>query len=163
MKKLLIAVALIMLTTSIASASDLDIGIRYGRTTEQDGGGFEVAARYFPIKFISLGGSVGYSRLEYDKGWYTKKVETTTLGGYVNAHLPLPFVSPYAGIGGTLYPLNSVTSPNSTDNTTERSGTMTIQGGVDIKLLPRVSLNIEARRLVDDSQTMILGGFWVTF
>ena len=161
MEKILVAVTLIMLTASIASASD--IGVRYGRTTEQDGGGFEAVARYFPIKFISLGGSVGYSRFEYDKGWYTKKVETTTLGGYVNAHLPLPFVSPYAGIGGILYSLNSVTSPNPTDNTTDRSGTMTIQGGVDIKLVPRVNLNIEARRLVDDRQTMLLGGFLVTF
>ena len=164
MKKLLVtATALIAFTASIASAATLDMGVRYGRTLEEDGGCFEVAARYFPIKFISLGGSVGYSRIEYNKGWYSKKVETTPIGGYINAHLPLPLLSPYAGIGGISYPVNSVASPHPSDNGTERSGTMTMQGGVDVALVPLVSMNIEVRRLVDDQQTMFLGGLWVRF
>jgi hypothetical protein len=164
--KSLLAVAITLLSTSsFAAAGSLDIGARYGRTVEQDGGNSEIAARYFPIPFVSLGASLGYANLHYDKGWYYKKADTMPIGGYANAHLPLvPFIKPYAGVGVIYYSVNNVTSPNQLDRGEEHSGTTTVQGGVDVSLpLPFLSLNIEARRLINDRQTMLLGGVWFRF
>lgn len=161
---ILAAVVASLAVTALAEAASLDIGARYGRTIEKDGETSEVALRYLPIPFMSLGASLGYSRLKYDKDWYYKEAETIAMGGYLNAHLPLPMVSPYAGIGGLYYVENDTSSRNPADTDKERSGTMTIQGGVDISLpLPWLSINIEARRLLGDDQTMVLGGVWFRF
>lgn len=148
-----------------AAAGNFDVGARYGRTIEQDGNNLEIAARYFPIPFLSLGASLGYANLRYDKGLYYKKADTMPLGAYANAHLPLlPFVKPYAGLGVVYYSVNNISSPNQLDRGEEHSGTMTVQGGADISLpLPKLSLNIEARRLINDRQTMLLGGVWFRF
>ncbi|QOX78132.1 hypothetical protein FY034_04005 [Trichlorobacter lovleyi] len=161
----LMTVAATLCISSLATAGDLDVGARYGRTIEQDGNNLEVAARYFPIPFLSLGASLGYANLRYDKGLYYKKADTMPLGGYANAHLPLiPFVKPYAGIGVLYYSVNNISSPNQLDRGEEHSGTMTVQGGADISLpLPKLSLNIEARRLINDRQTQLLGGIWFRF
>ena len=158
------AAAAVCLSTA-AHAGSLDIGARYGRTVEQDGNNLEIAARYFPIPFLSLGASLGYANLRYDKGTYYKKADTMPLGGYANAHLPLiPFVKPYAGVGALYYSVNNISSPNQLDRGEEHSGTMTVQGGADISLpLPKLSLNIEARRLINDRQTQLLGGVWFRF
>jgi len=164
--KTLIAVVLATVSTSsFAAAGSLDIGARYGRTVEQDGGNVEIAARYFPLPFVSLGASLGYASLHYDKDWYYKKADTMPIGGYVNAHLPLvPFIKPYAGVGVVYYSVNNVTSPNQLDRDKEHAGTTTVQGGVDVFLpVPFLSLNIEARRLINDRQTMLLGGVWFRF
>lgn len=150
---------------TLADAGNLDLGARYGRTAEHEGSTTEVAIRYLPIPFLSLGASLGYSRLEYDKNWYYKKTDNILLGGFVNAHLPLPMVSPYAGAGGIFYAAREVSSPNPTDHDKEHSGTATVQGGLDISLpaVPKMRINIEARRLINDRQTMILGGVWYRF
>lgn len=164
MKLMLTAVLACLALAPLAEAASFDLGARYGRTVEENGGTAEVAARYFPIPFMSLGASLGYTRIEHDKDWYYKKSDTMALGGYLNGHLPLPFVTPYAGIGGIYYAANDTSSPNPADQGDERSATMTIQGGVDISLpLPFLSLNIEARRLLGDDQTIILGGVWFRF
>lgn len=156
--------ASLFISISTAYAGNFEVGTRYGRSLVQDGGNIEIAARYFPASVLSLGASLGYANLQYDKGWYYKKTDTIPLGGYVNAHLPLPMVKPYAGIGGLFYCVNDVASPNPTDRGSERSGTLTVQGGVDISLpAPKLSLNIEARRLVSDRQTLVLGGVWFRF
>lgn len=153
-----------LLLTSLATAGSFDVGARYGRTIEQDGGNTEFVARYFPIPFLSLGASLGYAKVEYEKGWYYKKADTVPLGAYINAHLPLPMLTPYVGAGVLYYSVNDVSSPNPYDQGEERSGTATVQGGVDISLpLPKLSLNIEARRLIADRQTMIMGGVWFRF
>lgn len=150
--------------TTLAEAGNLDIGARYGRTVEENGGSAEVALRYYPIPFLSLDASLGYTRIEYDKHWYYKTSDNMALGGYVNAHLPLPMISPYAGIGGIYYVTNDTSSANPADQGKEHSGTMTIQGGVDISLpVPKLSVTIEARRLITDRQTMLLGGVWFRF
>lgn len=163
-KTLLLAATVLICISNLAHAAGFDIGARYGRNIEQDGNTFEVAARYLPVPFISLGASLGYANLRYDKGWYYKKTDTMPLGGYINAHLPLPMITPYAGVGGILYSVNDVTSPNPLDRGKEHSGTATVQGGVDISLpLPKLSLNIEARRLINDRQTQVLGGVWFRF
>lgn len=161
----LITAAVILCISNPAIAGSLDVGARYGRTIEQDGNNLEIAARYFPIPFVSLGASLGYANLRYDKGVYYKKADTMPLGGYANAHLPLiPFVKPYAGVGAVYYSVNNISSPNQLDHGEEHSGTMTVQGGADISLpLPKLSLNIEARRLINDRQTMLLGGVWFRF
>lgn len=161
----LITAAVILCISNPAIAGSLDVGARYGRTIEQDGNNLEIAARYFPIPFVSLGASLGYANLRYDKGVYYKKADTMPLGGYANAHLPLiPFVKPYAGVGAVYYSVNNISSPNQLDHGEEHSGTMTVQGGADISLpLPKLSLNIEARRLINDRQTMLLGGIWFRF
>lgn len=160
----LAAAALATLATQ-AVAGSFDVGARYGRSVEENGTTVEVAARYFPLPIVSLGATLGYTGLSYDKGWYHKKAYTMPLGGYVNAHLPLvPFVKPYAGIGGVYYGVNNVTSSNPLDRKEEHSGTMTVQGGVDISLpVPFLSLNVEARRLINDRQTLVLGGVWFSF
>lgn len=165
LKKFIAAgLASLFISISTAYAGDFEVGTRYGRSLEQDGGNIEITARYFPVPVLSLGASLGYANLQYDKGWYYKKTDTIPLGGYVNAHLPLPMVKPYAGVGGVYYSVNNVTSPNPADQGNERSGTLTVQGGVDISLpAPKLSLNIEARRLVSDSQTLLLGGVWFRF
>jgi hypothetical protein len=151
--------------SSFAAAGSLDIGARYGRTVEQDGGTIEIAARYFPIPLVSMGASLGYANLRYDKDWYYKKADTMPIGAYANAHLPLvPFIKPYAGVGVVYYSVNNVTSPNQLDRGDEHSGTTTVQGGVDLSLpVPFLSLNLEARRLINDRQTMLLGGVWFRF
>lgn len=163
--RLLLAAVLVSLTlTTLAEAGSFDLGARYGRTIQENGGTAEVAARYFPIPLVSLGASLGYTSIEYDKKWYYKESDTMALGGYVNGHLPLPFVKPYAGIGGIYYANNDTDSGNPADQGDERSGTMTIQGGVDISLpLPFLSVNVEVRQLLGDDQTMILGGVWFRF
>ncbi|MDY0383699.1 MAG: hypothetical protein AB7T17_04575 [Geobacter sp.] len=164
MRLMLTAVLLSLSLTTLAEAASFDLGARFGRTVEEDGGTAEVAARYFPIPLVSLGATLGYTRIEYDKDWYYKESDTMALGGYLNGHLPLPFVKPYAGIGGIYYANNDTDSANPADQGDERSRTMTIQGGVDISLpLPFLSVNIEARHLVSDDQTMILGGVWFRF
>lgn len=167
MKNRLIVTALLISLSfaALAEAGSFDLGARFGRTVEEDGGTTEVAARYFPLPFVSLGASLGYTRIEYEKNWYYKESDTMALGGYLNGHLPLlPFVKPYAGIGGIYYANNDTDSANPADQGDERSRTMTIQGGVDISLpVPFLSLNIEARRLINDNQTMILGGVWFRF
>lgn len=161
---LAIVLAAICLSTA-AHAGSFDIGARYGRTLEQDGNNIEVAARWMPIPFVSLGASLGYANLRYDKGWYYKKADTIPLGAYANAHLPLvPFVKPYAGLGVMYYSVNNITSANPLDKGEEHSGTMTVQGGVDISLpVPFLTLNIEGRRLINDRQTQLLGGVWFRF
>jgi hypothetical protein len=59
---------------------------------------------------------------------------------------------------------SDVTSPNPSDRRKEHAGTMTFQGGVDISIpVPFLSLNLEARRLVNDHQTQLLGGVWFRF
>ncbi len=164
MKAFFSALGLILCLAPTAMAGSFDVGARYGRTIEQDGGNLEVAARYFPIPFLSLGASLGYANLRYDKGWYYKKADTLPLGGYVNAHLPLPQFKPYAGVGVVYYSVNDISSPNQLDRGEDHSGTMTVQGGVDISLpLPKLSLNVEARRLINDRQTLFLGGVWFRF
>lgn len=164
MKTFACVLGLILCLGSTAMAGSFDVGARYGRTIEEDGGNLEVAARYFPIPFLSLGASLGYANLRYDKGWYYKKADTLPLGGYVNAHLPLPQIKPYAGIGVVYYSVNDISSPNQLDRGEDHSGTMTVQGGVDISLpLPKLSLNVEARRLINDRQTLFLGGVWFRF
>ncbi|MDD2500603.1 MAG: hypothetical protein PHN92_07270 [Geobacter sp.] len=164
-RSLITATIATLCISSFATAGSLDVGARYGRTVEQDGNNLEIAARYFPIPFVSLGASLGYANLRYDKGVYYKKADTMPLGGYVNAHLPLiPFIKPYAGIGALYYSVNNISSPNPLDRGEEHSGTMTVQGGADISLpLPKLSLNIEARRLINDRQTQLLGGIWFRF
>lgn len=166
MKIRLILTALLtsLALTTLAEAGTIDIGARYGRTVEEDGGSAEVALRYKPIPFVSLDASLGYTRIEYDKNWYYKTSDNMTLGGYVNAHLPLPMVTPFAGIGGIVYVTNDTSSPNPADQGKEHSATMTVQGGVDISLpLPKLSITIEARRLIEDRQTLLLGGVWFRF
>lgn len=164
MKAFFSALGLILCLGSTALAGSFDVGARYGRTIEEDGGNLEIAARYFPIPFLSLGASLGYANLRYDKGWYAKKADTLPLGGYVNAHLPLPQFKPYAGVGVVYYSVNDISSPNQLDRGEDHSGTMTVQGGVDISLpLPKLSLNVEARRLINDRQTLFLGGVWFRF
>lgn len=164
-KTMMAVAAATICLTNLANAGSFDIGARYGRTIEESGNTVEVAARYLPIPFVSAGVSLGYADLKYDKKIYYKKVESMPLGGYLNAHLPIiPFVKPYAGIGGIYYINNSVTSPNPSDRGKEYSGTMTFQGGVDISIpVPFLSLNLEARRLVNDRQTQLLGGVWFRF
>lgn len=163
--RLSLAVITVFLTfATLADAGSVDLGARYGRTIEENGGSAEVGLRYYPIPFLSLDASLGYTRVEYDKHWYYKTSDNMALGGYVNAHLPLPLISPYAGLGGIYYVTNDTSSANPADQGNEHSGTMTIQGGVDISLpVPKMSLNIEARRLVTDRQTMLLGGVWFRF
>lgn len=163
--KAMVVGSVILFGSVAAHAGSFDLGLRYGRTIEQDGNNVEAAARYFPVSFVSLGVSLGYASLNYDKGVYFKKADTIPLGGYLNAHLPLlPLVKPYAGIGGLYYSVNDISSPNPLDRGEEHSGTMTVQGGIDISLpVPLLSLNIEARRLINDRQTQILGGVWVRF
>jgi hypothetical protein len=164
MRLMLTAVLLSLSLTTLAEAASFDLGARYGRTIEENGGTAEVAARYFPIPLVSLGATLGYTRIEYDKDWYYKESDTMALGGYLNGHLPLPFFKPYGGIGGIYYANNDTDSGNPADQGDERSATMTIQGGVDISLpLPFLSVNIEVRRLLGDDQTMILGGVWFRF
>jgi hypothetical protein len=164
MRLMLTAVLISLTLTTLAEAASFDLGARYGRTIQENGGTAEVAARYFPIPLVSLGASLGYTSIEYDKKWYYKESDTMALGGYVNGHLPLPFVKPYAGIGGIYYANNDTDSGNPADQGDERSGTMTIQGGVDISLpLPFLSVNVEVRQLLGDDQTMILGGVWFRF
>lgn len=157
--------ALVTLVTTQAVAGSFDLGVRYGRSIEESGTTVEVAARYFPIPLVSLGATLGYTGLRYNKGWYHKDADTMPLGGYLNGHLSMiPFVKPYAGIGGVYYGVNNVTSSNPFDRKEEHSGTMTVQGGVDISLpLPLLSLNVEARRLINDRQTLVLGGVWLRF
>ena len=164
-KTALITTITALCLSSFATAGNIDVGVRYGRTIEQDGNNVEIAARYFPIPFVSLGASLGYADLHYDKGLYYKKADTMPLGGYANAHLPLiPFIKPYAGIGVIYYSVNNITSPNQLDRGAEHSGTMTVQGGLDLSLpVPYLSLNLEARRLINDRQTMLLGGVWFRF
>lgn len=161
----MILLAALLLVGSLAEAGDFDLGARVGRTIQDDGGTAEVAARYFPIPFLSLGASLGYARVEHEESWYVKKADSMPLGGYVNAHLPLiPFVKPYGGIGGVYYSINNTSSSNPADHGDEHSGTMTVQGGVDISLpVPFLTLNVEARHLINDEQTMILGGVWFRF
>lgn len=165
LKTALMTIATTLCISGLASAGSFDVGARYGRTIEQDGNNLEIAARYFPIPFLSLGASLGYANLRYDKGFYYKKADTMPLGGYANAHLPfIPFVKPYAGVGVVYYSVNNISSPNQFDRGEEHSGTMTVQGGADISLpLPKLSLNIEARRLINDRQTLLLGGVWFRF
>jgi len=163
-KLILAALMTCLSVATMADAGSFDLGVRYGRTIEESGGSAEVAARYLPIPFFSLGTSLGYTQLEFDKSGYDKKSDTMALGGYLNGHLPLPFVKPYAGIGGICYLVNNTSSPNPSDRDDERSATMTVQGGVDISLpVPFLSLNLEARRLINDKQTMFLGGVWFRF
>lgn len=163
-KHIVAGLAALLISFATAEAGDFEVGTRYGRSVEQDGGNLEIAARYFPFSVLSLGVSLGYANLQYDKGWYYKKAQTMPLGGYLNAHLPLPMVKPYAGIGGVFYSVNDVTSPNPVDRDKEHSGTLTVQGGVDIAFpAPKLRLNIEARRLVSDRQTLVLGGVWFLF
>ncbi len=161
----IILCATVLCLSSVAMAGSLDVGARYGRPLEQDGNSLEVAARWFPIPIVSLGASLGYANLRYDKGWYYKKADTMPLGGYINAHLPfLPLIKPYAGVGVLYYSVNDISSPNRLDQGREHSGTMTVQGGTDISLpLPKLSLNLEVRRLINDRQTMFLGGVWFRF
>lgn len=165
LRTVLMTVAATLCISSLATAGSLDVGARYGRTIEQDGNNLEVAVRYFPIPIVSLGASLGYANLRYDKGAYYKKADTMPLGGYANAHLPLiPFIKPYAGVGAIYYSVNNISSPNQLDHDEEHSGTMTVQGGVDVSLpVPFLSLNIEARRLINDRQTQLLGGVWFRF
>ncbi len=164
-RTVLMTIAAILCISSLATAGSFDVGARYGRTIEQDGNNLEFAARYFPIPFLSLGASLGYANLRYDKGSYYKKADTMPLGGYANAHLPLiPFIKPYAGVGAVYYSVNNITSPNQLDRGEEHSGTMTFQGGVDVSLpVPFLTLNLEARRLINDRQTQLLGGVWFRF
>lgn len=164
MKRFLLTVALFVSISPAACAGELDLGLRFGRVVDTDAGGYELALRYFPVKMLSFTGTVGYSQLRYDKGWYNKDVNVIPLAGYANVHLPLPLISPYGGVGGVLYTAKDISSPNLNDRGTERSGTFTVQGGVDISLpLPKSSLTIEVRRMINDKQTMVVGGYWFRF
>lgn len=166
---MLLVVVLVLTTTVSAFADDLDVGLRFSHMvdTNVEGNGYEVALRYFPplpVKVLSLGASVGENRMEYDKGSYTKKVETFPLGVFANLHLPSLIFKPYAGFGALIYNSHDIKSPNPSDTDSERNSTTTWQCGVDISLpVPKASLNIEIRRLVDDHATMAFGGFWLKF
>ena len=151
--------------SSFASAGSLDLGARVGTSLDEAGNSIEFVGRFFPIPLISLSASVGYGSLHYDKGLYQKKSDVTPVGGFVNAHVPLvPFIKPYAGVGGIYYNTHNTDSTNPADGGAERSGTMTVQAGADISLpLPMLYLNVEARRLLDDHQTQLFGGVWLRF
>lgn len=167
LKAMLLVSSMVMLLASQSVAGGFDVGARYGRTVEKSGNTAELAVRYFPLPLsvISVGASLGYADITYNKGWYRKKAHTMPLGGYLNAHLPMvPFVKPYAGIGGIYYSINNNSSSNPADRGKERSGTMTAQGGIDFSLpMPLLSLNLEVRRLISDKQTQVLGGVWLRF
>lgn len=167
LKAVLIISLLVTAFAGQAFAGGFDIGARYGRTVEKSGNTAELAVRYFPLplSIISMGASVGYADITHNKGWYRKKSHIMPIGGYLNAHLPLvPVIKPYAGIGGIYYSINNTSSTNPADRGKERSGTMTVQGGLDFSLpLPLLSLNLEARRLISDKQTQVLGGVWLRF
>ncbi len=151
--------------SSFASAGSLDLGARVGTSLADEGTNLEFSGRFFPIPLVSLTASLGYGTLHYDKGVYQKKSDVMPIGGFANAHVPLvPFIKPYAGIGGVYYNIRDTSSPNPADRGDERSGTMTVQAGADISLpLPKLYLNLEVRRLVDDHQTHLLGGVWLRF
>lgn len=164
MKRVFLIVVMTVLMCGMARAGELDLGLRYGRFVEADAGGFELALRYFPVKVLSFTGTVGYSRLQYEKGWYYKNANVIPLGGYVNLHLPLPMIAPYAGVGGVLYTAKDISSPHAGDQGLERSGTLTVQGGLDISLpLPRSGLTVEVRRMLNDRQTLVMGGYRFKF
>ena len=167
MKKwpVLAALAATVSFSSLASAGSLDLGARLGTSLSEDGSNIEFVGRYFPIPLVSLSASVGYGTLHYDKGFYQKKTDLMPIGGFVNAHVPLvPFIKPYAGVGGIYYSNRDTESPNAADSGDERSGTMTMQAGADISLpVPKLYLNLELRRLVDDHQTQLFGGVWLRF
>ena len=169
LQKLFLAVVMVCAFAASACADDFDLGLRFSHMvdTNVEGNGYEVAFRYFPplpVKVLSLGASVGENRMEYDKGTYTKKVETFPLGVFANLHLPSLFIKPYAGFGALIYNSHDIRSPNPSDTDSERNSTTTWQCGADISLpVPKASLNIELRRLVDDHATMAFGGFWLKF
>ncbi|MCK7496021.1 MAG: hypothetical protein MZW92_37505 [Comamonadaceae bacterium] len=97
MRLMLTAVLISLTLTTLAEAASFDLGARYERTIQENGGTAKVTARYFPIPLVDLGASLGYG-IEYDKKWYYKESDTMALGGYLNGHLPLPFSKPYVSI-----------------------------------------------------------------
>ena len=162
---LLLTVLLVgLLTGSNANAAGLDIGARFGGTVDDDLGTVELALRYFPNPLISLGGSLGYSDRRYEKDWYEKKSDIVQVGGFANAHLPVPFIKPYAGVGVLYYDVHNTSSTYPADSGSELTSSMTIQGGIDLTLpVPFLGLNFEVRRLLNDCQTQLFGGFWLRF
>lgn len=164
LKILLVTLCITAGINTAAHAVGLDIGARFGGTLDEEPGTVELALRYFPNPLISLGGSLGYSDRRYEKDWYEKKSDIVQVGGFVNAHLPVPLIKPYAGVGVLYYDVHSTSSSYPADSYSEHTSSMTIQGGVDLTLpVPFLGLNFEVRRLLNDCQTQLFGGFWLRF
>ena len=164
MRKLLMTMIAVGLMGGTALAGSMDLGARYGRVPSESGSTSELFVRYRPTPIVSLGASIGSSELEYTNNGQTKRIESTPIGAQLTVHVPfIPFIKPYAGAGVQLYTNRTVTS-NGSDLSKERSSTATLQVGADLFApFPGLSFNIEARRLVGDEKTQILGGALMSF
>ncbi|GFE60480.1 hypothetical protein [Geobacter sp. AOG2] len=154
--KTLLALSLVLtlaICNNVVAADSIGIGIRDGIAHgHYDTNSFEVFGDLYLNPIISVGASAGYVMPNKNHINSIQRDKSVPITALFKAHLPIPFIRPYAGLGEAVefHGHNSATY------------TPVVMGGADIPL-GLFFLNAEYRRHVNDRMDFFSIGAGVKF
>lgn len=155
MKKVFITLlALLSLATTVFAADSISFGARAGAVAGHSSTFTEAFADLHLNPLVSIGATAAYMAVDRDKLSSVKRDESVPVTALFKIHAPIPFFSPYAGLGAALV----------FHNKRGNKGTPVALAGGDLRLGPTpLFLNVEYRRQFDDQLDILAGGIGFKF
>jgi hypothetical protein len=145
---------MLSLTTSALASDSISAGVRGGAVTGHSSSFTEVFGDLHLNRLVSVGATLAYVAVDRDKVSSLKRDESLPVTALFKVHAPIPFFSPYAGLGAALvfHDKRGV------------KGTPVALAGADLKLGPTpFFLNAEYRHQFDDALNFLGGGVGIRF
>jgi hypothetical protein len=155
MKHTLITLLVLMSLTATAIASDsIGVGARAGAVTGKSSIVTEAFADLYLNRLVSIGAAVAYMAVDRDNLNSVKRDESLPVTALFKIHAPIPFFSPYGGLGAALV---------FHDKRGAKGTPVALVGGdLGLPALP-IYLNVEYRRQFDDELNILAGGIGFKF
>lgn len=155
MKKIILALSLLAATAAPALADDsIALGVRGGAATNHSSHIMELFGDLYLNNLISIGATASYQVIESDNAKSIKRDESMPITALAKLHAPLPFISPYAGLGEAVI----------FHNKRSATGSPVFLAGLDFKPLPLpLFLNFEYRHQLNGELNILAGGLGVKF
>jgi len=155
MKQVFVTLLILLSLAATAFASDsIGIGARAGAVTGQSSNFYEAFADLHLNRLVSIGATAAYMAVDRNKVSSIKRDESIPITALFKIHAPIPFISPYAGLGEALV----------FHDKRGAKGTPVALVGSDVSIAATpVFLNVEYRRQFDDQLNILAGGVGFKF
>jgi hypothetical protein len=156
MKKIAVVLMLLLSVSVVPSfaGDSVALGVRAGALTNHSSYITEVFGDLYLNQLVSVGGTLAYQIIDRDNARSLKRDESVPVTILAKVHVPLPLLSPYAGLGQTLV-FHDKKSTN---------GSPVMLAGLDFKPLPMpLFINLEYRHQFNDVLNVVAGGVGVKF
>lgn len=153
-KTVVILLSLLCIASSAYAADSIGVGIRAGAETSRSGQFYEAFGDLYLNRLVSIGATAAYVMVDHGNPGSIRRDESVPITALFKIHAPVPYVSPYAGLGQALvfHNKHSVT------------GSPVILVGADISPVPMpLFLNIEYRRQFNGELDFLAGGVGIKF